>query len=42
MHLDEDRKCADEVAANWDEFFQLTLSDWLERDAERSKVTTTV
>jgi ferritin-like metal-binding protein YciE len=42
MHLDEDRKCAEEVAANWDEFFQLTLSDWLERDAERSKVTTTV
>jgi ferritin-like metal-binding protein YciE len=41
-HLDEDRKCAEEVAANWDEFFQLTLSDWLERDAERSKVTTTV
>jgi ferritin-like metal-binding protein YciE len=42
MHLDEDRKCAEEVAANWDDFFQLTLADWMEREAERSKVTTTV
>jgi ferritin-like metal-binding protein YciE len=42
MHLDEDRKCAEEVEANWDAFFQLTLADWLERDAERNKVTTTV
>jgi ferritin-like metal-binding protein YciE len=42
MHLDEDRKCAEEVADHWDDFFQLTLADWLERDAERSKVTTTV
>ena len=41
-HLDEDRKCADEVAEHWDEFFQLTHADWLERDAERAKVTTTV
>lgn len=41
-HLDEDRKCAEEVASHWDEFFQLTLSDWLERDAERNKTTATV
>jgi ferritin-like metal-binding protein YciE len=42
LHLEEDRKCADEVEAHWDDFFQLTLADWLERDAERAKVTTTV
>lgn len=41
-HLDEDRKCADEVAKHWDDFFQLTLADWLEKDAERSKQPTTV
>jgi ferritin-like metal-binding protein YciE len=42
QHLDEDRKCADEVAKHWDDFFQLTLADWLERDAERNKATATV
>jgi ferritin-like metal-binding protein YciE len=42
MHLDEDRKAAEEIAAHWDDFFQLTLADWLERDAERSKTTATV
>jgi ferritin-like metal-binding protein YciE len=39
-HLDEDRKCADEVAERWDDFFQLTLADWLERDAERNQTAT--
>jgi ferritin-like metal-binding protein YciE len=39
-HLDEDRKCADEVAERWDDFFQLTLADWLEKDAERGQPTT--
>lgn len=39
-HLDEDRTCADEVAAHWDDFFQLTLADWLEKDAERNQPTT--
>jgi ferritin-like metal-binding protein YciE len=39
-HLDEDRKCADEVAEHWDDFFQLTLADWLEKDAERNQPTT--
>ena len=29
-HLDEDRKCADEVAKHWDDFFQLTLAEWTE------------
>jgi ferritin-like metal-binding protein YciE len=42
LHLDEDRKCAQEVEANWDDFFQLTLADWLERDTERNKTTATV
>jgi ferritin-like metal-binding protein YciE len=41
-HLDEDRKCADEVAGHWDDFFQLTLADWLEKDAARSQTTATV
>ena len=41
-HLDEDRQCADEVAKHWDEFFQLTLADWLEKDADRNKQPTTV
>jgi ferritin-like metal-binding protein YciE len=39
-HLEEDRKCAGEVADHWDEFFQLTLSDWLDKDAARSEPTT--
>lgn len=39
-HLDEDRACAEEVAAHWDDFFQLTLADWLEREAERNQPTT--
>jgi ferritin-like metal-binding protein YciE len=39
-HLDEDRKCADEVVEHWDDFFQLTLADWLEKDAERKQPTT--
>jgi ferritin-like metal-binding protein YciE len=42
QHLDEDRKCADEVSQHWDEFFQLTLADWLERESERSTATTAV
>ena len=42
QHLDEERRAADEIAAHWDDFFQLTLADWLERDAERSKTTATV
>jgi ferritin-like metal-binding protein YciE len=42
LHLDEDRKCAEEVESNWDDFFQLTLADWLERDTERNKTTATV
>jgi ferritin-like metal-binding protein YciE len=40
MHLEEDRKCADEVADHWDDFFQLTLADWLEKDVERNQPTT--
>ena len=39
-HLEEDRKCADEVAAHFDDFFQLTLADWLEKDAERNQTAT--
>ena len=39
-HLEEDRKCADEVASRFDDFFQLTLSDWLEKDAERNQTAT--
>lgn len=42
MHLEEDRKCAGEVADHWDEFFQLTLADWHDKDAERSAEPTTV
>lgn len=38
QHLEEDRKCADEIAANWDDFFQLTLAEWLESQGERSGV----
>jgi ferritin-like metal-binding protein YciE len=41
-HLEEDRKCADEIAEHWDDFFQLTLADWLEKDAERKQQPTTV
>jgi ferritin-like metal-binding protein YciE len=39
-HLDEDRKCADEVAEHWDDFFQLTLADWLEKDSARNQTVT--
>jgi ferritin-like metal-binding protein YciE len=42
QHLDEDKKCAEEVVEHWDDFFQLTLADWLERDAERNQTPTTV
>jgi ferritin-like metal-binding protein YciE len=41
-HLDEDRKCADEISAKWDDFFQLTLTNWQEKDASRAQATTTV
>jgi ferritin-like metal-binding protein YciE len=37
-HLADDRKCADEVAEHWDDFFQLTLAGWLERDREQQTV----
>ncbi|MDQ3379710.1 MAG: ferritin-like domain-containing protein [Actinomycetota bacterium] len=36
-HLAEDKKCADEVAEQWDAFFELTLSGW--RDAETATAT---
>jgi ferritin-like metal-binding protein YciE len=39
MHLEEDRKCAEEIADHWDDFFQLTLADWLEKTAERNQPT---
>jgi ferritin-like metal-binding protein YciE len=39
-HLEEDRKCAEEVNDHWDNFFQLTLADWLEREAERNRSAT--
>jgi ferritin-like metal-binding protein YciE len=29
-HLADDRKCADEIAEHWDDFFQLTLAAWRE------------
>lgn len=33
-HLAEDKKCADEVAEQWDGFFELTLAGWRERVTE--------
>ncbi len=36
-HLAEDKRCADEVAEQWDAFFELTLSGW--RDAETATAT---
>ena len=29
-HLADDKKCADEIAAQWDVFFRLTLAEWTE------------
>jgi ferritin-like metal-binding protein YciE len=42
--LDEEKKCGKEISEHWDDFFQLTLADWLERDSERrgNQTTTTV
>jgi len=39
-HLAEEKKCADEVAEQWDGFFELTLAGW--RDRAMEKTTTTV
>ena len=33
-HLAEDKKCADEVAEQWDGFFELTLAGWRDRAME--------
>jgi ferritin-like metal-binding protein YciE len=37
-HLADEKKCADEIAAHWDDFFKLTLVQWTE---ERSPVPVT-
>ena len=39
-HLAEDKSCADEVAAQWDGFFEVTLAGW--RDGATEKTTATV
>ncbi len=36
--LAEDKKCADEVAEQWDAFFELTLSGWREGETETATV----
>jgi ferritin-like metal-binding protein YciE len=36
-HLADAKKCTEEVASHWDDFFQLTLAAWLERDREREQ-----
>jgi ferritin-like metal-binding protein YciE len=41
MHLDEDKKCANEIGEQWDDFFQLTLAEWVEKDSERRGTETT-
>ena len=40
-HLAEDKACADELAQNWDAFFELTLAGWRE-SSPSSTATTTV
>lgn len=39
-HLAEDKKCAEEVADQWDGFIELTLAGW--RDTAEDKTTATV
>lgn len=39
-HLAEDKKCADEVAEQWNAFFELTLAAW--RDSVTDKTAATV
>jgi ferritin-like metal-binding protein YciE len=39
--LDEEKKCANELAEHWDDFFQLTLAEWVEKDSERRGAETT-
>jgi ferritin-like metal-binding protein YciE len=29
-HLADEKKCADEIASHWDDFFKLTLAQWTE------------
>ena len=38
-HLAEDKSCADDVAANWDGFFELTLASWRDRAPETATAT---
>ena len=38
-HLAEDKSCADDVAANWDGFFELTLTSWRDRAPETATAT---
>jgi ferritin-like metal-binding protein YciE len=38
-HLGEDKKCADEIAKHWDDFFQLTLADWRESSSRKAPAT---
>ncbi len=39
-HLAEDKKCADDIAEQWDGFFDVTLAGW--RDSVAEKTTATV
>ncbi len=38
-HLAEDKKCADEVASQWDGFFELTLAGWREAAPDKAPAT---
>ena len=38
-HLAEDKSCADEVAAHWDGFFEMTLAGWRDRATEKTTAT---
>jgi ferritin-like metal-binding protein YciE len=35
-HLAEDKRCAEEISGQWDAFFELTLSSWREKEAEKT------
>jgi ferritin-like metal-binding protein YciE len=38
-HLEEEKRCADEVAQQWDAFFDLTLAGWRGKQSEKAPTT---
>lgn len=39
-HLAEDKRCAGEIAEQWDAFFEVTLSGWRDKMAEKATAAT--